>query len=110
MVVKFFYRFQGVLQNVQELFVYGKIKITTCSAIGGIVMWIMIIITVCTLLLALQLVNSNPKTALLVSALVPCTLFYYLGKEGYKEAFLFTFILYFAAVNIMFIRQNINNG
>jgi hypothetical protein len=69
--------------------------------------WVMLIITICTIIFAMLLVRSNPKIALLLSALVPLTTFYYIGKNGYNETFIFSSILYFVVVNALIIRNNL---
>ncbi|WP_020063049.1 hypothetical protein [Bacillus sp. 123MFChir2] len=69
--------------------------------------WIMLLITICTVVLATLNIKKNPKMALLVSALVPFTTFYYISKNGYNEVFIFASILYFVVVNVLLFRGNL---
>lgn len=69
--------------------------------------WIMLLITICTVVLAILNIKKNPKMILLVSALVPFTTFYYIGKNGYNEVFIFASILYFVVVNVLLFRSNL---
>ena len=69
--------------------------------------WIMLMIAICAVILAILFVKSNPKITIVVSALVPLTTFYYIGKNGYNETFIFASILYFVVVNALLIRNNL---
>jgi hypothetical protein len=74
------------------------------------VAWIMLFITVSSILRAILNVKRKPKISLLVTALVPFTTFYYIGKNGNDEVFIFASIMFFVIVNVLLFKNSLKQA
>lgn len=71
--------------------------------------WIMLLVTVYAILFAILNVKKKPNISLLVATVVPFITFYYIGVDEYNKVFIFAAILYFAVVNVLFLKKSLKN-
>lgn len=72
--------------------------------------WLLFILTVFSLVWAAFNVKRYPRLTLSLAAVVPFMSFYYVGRAGDNQIFIFFAICYFIVVNFTFFKSHVKRA